>query len=377
MMSERPRLTRLRQAMAEAGCPAILVSQPESRRYLSGYGAKDLPPRDSAGYLLITDERQLLLTDPRTEEQAAVEAPDFERRIAGPTARMRDVLRDAVVELRLARIGFEANHLPYAMWESFNEALDGVARLEPAPSLIDRIRMVKDPDELAGLKAAIALNDAAFAHLARGLAVGQTEAELAWEMERFVRTNGGEGLAFDPITVGGPNTAVPHAVPSDRPIRDDELVLFDIGSKVRGYCSDMTRTFCVESAPPQLGEVWHVVRDAQLTAKDAVRPGMTGAEVDAIARKLIERAGYGDAFIHGLGHGIGLEVHEPPWITSTRGNDVLTPGMVFTIEPGIYLQGIGGVRIEDIVLLTEGGAEVLSASPKKLQLAEVLRDLDG
>jgi Xaa-Pro aminopeptidase len=376
-MSGVPRLTRLRLAMAEAQCPAILVSQPESRRYLSGYGAKDLPPRDSAGYLLITEDRQLLLTDPRTEEQAAVEAPDFERRIAGPTTRMRDLLREVAAELRLSRIGFEANHLPYGLWEHFGEALDGVASLEPAPSLIDRIRMVKDPDEVAVLRAAIELNDAAFAHLARGLAVGQTEAELAWEMERFVRTNGGDGLAFDPITVGGPNTAVPHAVPSDRPIREDELVLFDIGSKVRGYCSDMTRTLCVESAAPRLHEIWHVVRDAQLAAKDAVQPGMTGAAVDAVARDVIERAGYGEAFLHGLGHGIGLEVHEPPWITRTRGDDVLTPGMVFTIEPGIYLQGLGGVRIEDIVLLTERGAEVLSASPKKLQLAEVLRDLNG
>jgi Xaa-Pro aminopeptidase len=363
--------------MVEAGCPAILVSQPESRRYLSGYGAKDLPPRDSAGYLLITEDRQLLLTDPRTEGQAAAEAPGFERRIAGPTTRMRDVLREAAVALRLTRIGFEANHLPYGIWKSFNEALEGVATLEPAPDLIDRIRMVKDPDEVAVLQAAIALNDAAFAHLARGLEVGQTESELAWEMERFVRTHGGEGLAFDPITVGGPNTAVPHAIPSDRPIRDDELVLFDIGSKVRGYCSDMTRTLCLESAPPTLREIWHVVRDAQLAAKDAVRPGITGAQVDEVARSVIERAGYGDAFIHGLGHGIGLEVHEPPWITRTRGEDVLLPGMVFTIEPGIYLQGLGGVRIEDIVLLTERGAEVLSASPKKLQLAEVLRDLDG
>jgi Xaa-Pro aminopeptidase len=371
------RLTRLRQAMQDAACPALLVSQPESRRYLSGYGAKDLPPRDSAGYLLITDDQQFLLTDPRTEEQAAVEAPHFTRRIAGPSVRMRDVLRDLVAELKLTRVGFEAGHLPYAFWQSFSEALEGVATLEPGPSIVDRIRMVKDPDELETMRASIALNDAAFGHLARGLAAGQTEAELAWELERFVRTHGGEGLAFDPITVGGPNTAVPHAVPSDRAIRGDELVLFDIGARVRGYCSDMTRTLCVESVAPELHDIWHVVLEAQLAARDAVQPGMTGADVDAVARGVIERAGYGESFIHGLGHGIGLEVHEPPWITSTRGDDVLTPGMVFSIEPGVYLPGLGGVRIEDLVLLTEHGAEVLSASPKKLQLAEVLIDLDG
>ncbi len=371
------RLTRLRQAMAEAECPALFVSQPESRRYLSGYGAKDLPPRDSAGYLLITEDRQFVLTDPRTEEQAAAEAPHFERRIAGPSMRMRDVLHDLVAELKLTRVGFEAGHLPYAFWESFNAALEGVATLEPGPSIVDRIRMVKDPDELETMRESIALNDAAFAHLARGLAAGQTETELAWELEHFVRTHGGEGLAFDPITVGGPNTAVPHAVPSDRAIRADELVLFDIGARVRGYCSDMTRTLCLESAPPKLREIWQVVLDAQLAAKDAVRPGMKGSEVDAVARDVIERAGYGESFIHGLGHGIGLEVHEPPWITSARGDDVLLPGMVFSIEPGVYLSGLGGVRIEDLVLLTERGADVLSTSPKKLQLAEVLLDLDG
>jgi Xaa-Pro aminopeptidase len=363
--------------MVASECPAILVSQPESRRYLSGYSAKDLPPRDSAGYLLITEARQFLLTDPRTEEQAAVEAPDFERRIAGQNTRMRDVLRELVSELRLPRLGFESGHLPYAFWQSFSEGLEGVAWLEPAPNVIDPIRMVKDPDEVEALRAAIRLNDDAFNYLVHGLEVGQTEAELAWELERFVRTHGGEGLSFDPITVAGPNTAIPHAMPSDRPIHADELVLFDMGTRVRGYCSDMTRTFSVGSAPDVLREVWDVVLEAQAAARDMVRPGMTGAEVDAVARGVIERAGYGDQFVHGTGHGIGLEVHEPPWITRTRGEDVLTPGMVFTVEPGVYLPGVGGVRIEDIVLLTDRGAEVLSASPRKYQLAEVLHDLDG
>lgn len=376
-MSGATRLERLRRAMAEAGCPAILVSQPESRRYLSGYSAPDLPPRDSAGYLLITEERQFLLTDPRTEAQAAVEAPLFELRIVGPTMRVRDVLRDLVAELRLSRVGFEADHLPYGLWQQFSAALEGIARLEPASSMIDRIRIVKDADEIGHVRAAVALNDAAFAHLVRGLAAGQTEAELAWEMERFVRAHAGAGLAFDPITVAGPNTAVPHAVPTNRPIREDELVLFDIGTKVRGYCSDMTRTICIGTVPPRLREVWQVVREAQEAAEDAARPGITGAELDAVARRVIERAGYGEAFVHGLGHGLGLEIHEPPWLTRTRGDDTLEPGMVFTIEPGVYLPGVGGVRIEDTVLLTERGVEVLTASPKKLQLAEVLRDLDG
>jgi Xaa-Pro aminopeptidase len=220
------------------------------------------------------------------------------------------------------------------------------------------------------------LNDAAFAHLARTVEPGCTEQQLAWEMENFVRTHGGEDISFPPITVGGPNSAIPHAVPSARAVQDGELVLFDIGAKLNGYCSDMTRTVSLGEIPGELRDVWHVVLNAQLEATARVRPGMTGAEVDGIAREVIANAGLGERFGHGLGHGIGLEIHEPPWLTQTRGDDVLQPGMVFSIEPGVYLPGVGGVRIEDLVLLTERGAEVLCSSPKKLYLSEVLVDLN-
>jgi len=370
------RLQRLRQRMADAGLPALLVSQPESRRYLSGYAAKDLPPRDSAGYLFITEDRQYLLTDPRTEGQAAAEAPSFELRVYRSGAPMSDALRELVAETGVQTVGFDAGYVSYALWRELRDKLEGAAALAPTPDLVDRLRMIKDSDEIAALRASIALNDAAFAHLARAVHVGMTEMELAWEMENFVRTHGAEGLAFDPITVAGPNSAIPHAVPSSRPVRGGELVLFDMGARLGGYCSDMTRTFCIDGVPAQLSEVWQVVLDAQRAAVERVRPGMTGAEVDAIARDAITQRGFGEAFIHGTGHGIGLEVHEPPWLTPTRGVDVLEPGMVFSIEPGVYLHGRGGVRIEDLVLLTESGAEVLSRSPRKLHLSEVLVDLD-
>jgi Xaa-Pro aminopeptidase len=363
-------------AMQEAELPALLVSQPESRRYLSGYSGTDLPPRESAGYLVITEDRQLLLTDPRTEAQAAAESPHFEQRIYKGDQRASELLKELAAELHLRRIGFEAHHLPYAFWQAFSEALEGVAEFVAAPPLTDRLRMVKDPDELEKLRDSIALNDAAFAHLARHLEEGCTERELAWELERFVRTHGGEDVSFDPITVAGPNTAMPHAVPSERAVQPNDLVLFDIGAKLHGYCSDMTRTFCVGSVSPKLEEIWNVVLAGQQAAIDAVRPGMTGKEVDAVARQSIAAAGYGEEFTHGLGHGVGLEIHEPPWITSSRGVDELEPGMVFSIEPGVYLPEVGGVRIEDLVLLTDHGAEVLSRSPKKLHLTEVLLDLD-
>jgi len=376
------RLTRLRDALASAELDGIVVSQPESRRYLSGYSATDLPPRESAGYLFITDTRQYLLTDPRTSALAEAEAPAFTTVVfgAGATARdaLRQVAREALPSARPTgpRVGFESGHLTYAVWQAFVSALDGIADLVPAPDLVDSLRVLKDDDELAALRASIALNDAAFAHVIRNVAAGRRERDLAWEIESYYRTHGAEDVSFDPITVSGPNTAIPHAVPSDRTIRPDELVLFDIGARLGGYCSDMTRTFCIETAPDKLREVWSIVLDAQLEAEERVKPGMTGAEVDAVARGVISDAGYGDEFVHGLGHGIGLEIHEPPWISRTRGDMPLQPGMVFSIEPGVYLPGLGGVRIEDLVVLTDRGAEVLTRSPKKLQLSEVLLDLD-
>jgi len=368
---------RLRRAMASAQIDGLLVSNADSRRYLSGYTAKDLPPRESAGYLLVTEGRQLLFTDPRTEEQAVSEAPDFELRIYRAGMPLSQLLRDAVAECRIRRLGADASTLSHALWQEIAEALDVPASLHATPDLVDRLRMVKDEAELQALRASIALNDAAFAHLARTLHAGSTEIELAWEMETFARTHGAESLSFDPITVAGPNTAIPHATPSQRPVGRDEPVLFDIGVRLDGYCSDMTRTLCIDSLGAPLRDVWQLVLDAQRAAEEGVRPGMTGADVDALARDVITAGGYGEQFVHGLGHGIGLEIHEPPWITPSRGVDVLEPGMVFSIEPGIYIPGHGGVRIEDLVLLTDQGAEVLCASPKKLQLIEVLNDLDG
>lgn len=372
------RLDRLRAALAADELDALLVSQPESRRYLSGYSAADIPPRESAGYLLILADRQFLLTDPRTEALASSESPDFELRIYGGSqaARFVDVVGDLVRSYALRRLGFEATHLPYSVWRELVEATEGTAELIAAPDLVDRLRAVKDADEIAALRRAIAVNDAAFAHLARSLEVGATETGLAWSVEQFYRTHGAEDVSFDPITVAGPNTAIPHAIPTDRAVAADEFVLFDIGARVGGYCSDMTRTICIDSVPPELERVWNVVLEAQLAAEEQARPGMSGADVDHIAREVITRAGFGEQFIHGLGHGIGLEIHEPPWITRARGDQILEPGMVFSIEPGIYLAGTGGVRIEDLVLLTETGAEVLCAAPKKLRLQEVLSDLD-
>ncbi|MBI4493182.1 MAG: aminopeptidase P family protein [Chloroflexi bacterium] len=372
MSAFQQRLERLRAELARAGVEALLVSQPESRFYLSGYTGHDLPPRDSAGYLLATRQRAYLLTDPRTSEQAAYEAPDHQVVVYGNVvsapARMAELARQD----GLKRVAFEAIHLPYLIARQVREALAPDAELVESTDLVDRLRIRKDPQELEQLRAAISVLDDCLAHVLQGLEPGRTEREIAWEVEYYLKTHG-SAPSFDSIVASGPNASMPHAVPTDRRIQAHEPITIDIGARVGGYASDMTRTVCLGEAPEKLVEVYRVVQEAQEAAERAIRPGMTGREADALARQVIERAGYGQAFGHGTGHGIGLEVHEPPWLSPARGEAVLEPGMVFSVEPGIYLPGWGGVRIEDLVLLRADGVEVLPRSPKTLERAEVVR----
>jgi Xaa-Pro aminopeptidase len=373
----RRRVDALRELLAQRDLDALLVSQPESRYYLSGYTGHDLPPRDSAGYLLVTRAKTQLLTDMRTTQQAEQEALSYEVVQYPIGTRPMEQVAKQRKDLGLKRLAFEAIHLPYQLHTDLRGALDPAVELVPQADLVDELRIVKDPTELRALQAAIDILDEAFAHLARFIEPGITEERLAWELEAYLRTHGAQGISFSPITVGGPQAAIPHAKPSSRPLQEGESIVIDIGALQDHYCSDMTRTVCIGAVPPKLQEVYDVVLEAQLTAERAIRPGMTGIEADAIARDFITRAGYGDNFGHGLGHGIGLEVHEPPWVSRGKGEIVLRPGMVFSVEPGIYLPGWGGVRIEDLVLLGEDGCEVLCHSPKACALDETRRALDA
>jgi Xaa-Pro aminopeptidase len=371
------RLAAVREQLARRDYDGLLVSQPESRYYFSGYTGHDLPPRDSAGYLLITASTAQLLTDMRTTQQAEQEAPSYEV-VQYPTGtRSMECVAQVTQKHGLRRLAFEAIHLPYQFWTDLRAALDPAIELVPQTDVVDELRIIKDPSELRALQAAIDVLDDAFAHLARAVVTpGCVEQRLAWELEAYLRTHGAQGISFPPITVGGPQAAIPHAVPSSRALREGESIVIDIGALQDQYCSDMTRTVCIGPVPPQLQEVYGIVLEAQLAAERAIRPGMTGRDADAIARDVIEKAGYGDKFGHGTGHGIGLEVHEPPWISKAKGDVVLRPGMVFSVEPGIYLPGWGGVRIEDLVLLEEEGCRVLSRSPKVCELDQVRRALD-
>jgi Xaa-Pro aminopeptidase len=367
-MSRTQRLERLRAALDSHSLDGLVVSQPESRFYLSGYTGHELPPRDSAGYLLITRDHALLLTDPRTTEQAQHESPDFEIVTYAASARGPQSLADGATRLGLRRLGFESIHLPYAIWNEIHAALTSSVDFVPVDHLIDDLRVIKDAEELANLQQAIDVLDRCLAHVLRHVEPGLTEREVARMVELYLIEHA-DGTSFPSIVASGPNASVPHAVPSDRRIKEGEVLKIDIGARANGYCSDMTRTVCLGQPREQrLVELHAIVLEAQEHCERVLRPGMTGREGDALARDVISRAGFGEAFVHGLGHGIGLEVHEPPSLSKSRGDDILRPGMVFSIEPGIYLPGWGGVRIEDLVVLEQDGPRVLCHSPKTLVL---------
>jgi Xaa-Pro aminopeptidase len=365
-MSVALRLERLRASLQARQLDGLLVSQPESRFYLSGYGGHDLPPRDSAGYLLITADKALLLTDPRTTEQAEHESPDYEVVTYSAGSRGPGALAETAGKLGLKRLGFESIHLPYAIWHDIKANLPASVELAPVDRLIDDLRVLKDAEELASLQSAIDVLDRCLADVLGRIEPGQTERQVARMVELYLIEHA-DGTSFPSIVASGPNASVPHAVPSDRRIQAGEVIKIDIGARSQGYCSDMTRTVCLgQPTDPRLAEIHAIVLEAQRYAEAQVKPGMTGQQADALARDVITRAGYGKDFMHGLGHGIGLEVHEPPWVSQSRGEDELQAGMVFSIEPGIYLPGWGGVRIEDLVVLEADGARVLCHSPKDL-----------
>ena len=260
------------------------------------------------------------------------------------------------------RVQFEADVLPYLEWQRLSA---GKAKLEPTSGIVDALRAVKDDDEIAALSRAARVADRALEALTAETWVGRSERELAWRLRELTHAHGADDQAFDSIVASGANGALPHAHPTDQIIDRGTLVTVDWGAKVDGYFSDCTRTFSTGGLPDKLREIYEVCLDAQKLACEGVKAGMTGIEADAIARDPIEAAGYGANFGHGLGHGVGLAVHEAPRL-STESTDVLEPGNIVTIEPGIYLPGVGGVRIEDLAVVREDGVELLTAFPKEL-----------
>ncbi|MEK7215271.1 MAG: aminopeptidase P family protein [Chloroflexota bacterium] len=349
------RLARLRSKLAEKQYDGMLVSQAENRRYLSDFTG-------SAGYLLITQEAAVLFTDFRYTEQAGLQAKDFTvQQVSGG---FENWLTATVRDLNVKRLAFDALHVTYATHQAIKKALGELeVELAPDEQTVELLRAVKEPSEVAAIEKAQGLTDGAYHHLMGVVRPGMTEVQVAWELEKFIRENGGDGLAFDTIVAAGPNAARPHHRAGETPIREGEPIVLDFGAKADGYCADMTRTICLGPQDDQFKRVYDLVLGAQLTAEALIKSGITGEEADSYARKVIDDAGFGDNFGHSLGHGIGLYVHEYPHVAK-RAKNVLEDGMVFSVEPGIYISGWGGVRIEDLVVLENGKPRVLTKASK-------------
>jgi len=332
-----------------------LVSQPDNRYYLSGFSG-------SAGYLLITADSQLLATDFRYVEQVKQQAPDY--RLFEIKGDMSKWLPEFVAGLGLKEMAFEAEDVTFDKYSRLKEILSPLGiELKPIISMVETIRAVKEPGEIALIERAVAVSDAAIEHIRTAAHPGMTELEVAWEIEKYMREHGSQAVPFEVIVAAGRNAALPHHQPSDYVIRAGEPIVIDIGAKCAGYVSDLTRTLCLGKADEQFRRIYDIVLKAQMAAEEKIVSGMIGHDADAIARTIIDTAGYADKFGHGLGHGLGLVVHEAPRVGSSS-KDILANGMVFTVEPGIYLPEWGGVRIEDTVVLEHGKIRVLSASRK-------------
>lgn len=338
------RVERLREGLEEP----LLVTSAANVRYLSGFVS-------SNAALLVEPERVRLFTDFRYAELArTIEGVEVEQL-------KRDLYANLATRLT-GRVGFEASHVTYASWESLSA---GEAELVPRRGLVEALRTVKDDSELCAVRAAAAITNRMYEQLAEERFVGRSERDLAWRIEQLFHELGAEGLAFPPVVAAGENAARPHANPGERTIAPGETVVVDAGCVVDAYCSDCTRTFATGPLPERLARAYEVCLGAQEEAVAAVQVGAVGEVVDGIARRRIDGEGFGEAFGHGLGHGVGLVVHEDPRL-APESEHVLAAGNVVTVEPGIYLSGLGGIRIEDLVVVGDDGPEVLTTFPKQL-----------
>jgi Xaa-Pro aminopeptidase len=354
------RADRLTEKLAGAGVDSVLVTNLVNVRYLTGYTG-------SNGLALVGENIRAFVTDFRYVEQAEEEVgPSFQRLRA--SVDLLEAIKDALGQGEV-RLGFEADHVSVREHERLRELLPERVELIGVRGLVEGLRAVKDPGEVAAIRAATALADAALERLIAGGLVGRTERDLALELEFGMRREGAEGVSFEPIVAAGPHGALPHASPRDVEVRRGELVVIDWGAQLKGYCSDCTRTVAAGAPSEHGAEIYQLVLEAQLAGLEAVAPGAGGRDVDAVARRMIDAAGHGEHFGHGLGHGVGLEVHEAPRLAQ-RSESVLEPGNIVTVEPGVYLAGELGVRIEDLVVVTDDGRDVLTSLSKELTVTD-------
>ena len=373
-MSYASRRQRLARQLKPLGLDALLVTNPVNVTYLTGFTGE-------ASYLIVGRKRQLLVSDGRFTEQLAEECPGLDVHIRPPTITTLPATAKLLSDLGFRKVGFEARHLTVAMLERFRE-LAPTLDWAPTNGLVEDMRAVKDDDEVRQIREAVAVAEWAYAMFRAMLHPDASERELADALETYVRRAGGTGTSFPSIVAVGPRSALAHAPPTGRTVASADWLLLDWGAAGTYYKSDLTRMIVTRRSwfrprpgksradDAKLAKVYAAVQTAQERAIAAIRPGVPAREVDAAARSALADAGYGDFFTHGLGHGLGLQVHEAPDLRASS-EDVLRAGMVVTVEPGVYLAGWGGVRIEDDVLVTDAGCERLTTLPRDLGAAEI------
>lgn len=361
MSATETRADRLEALLRERQLDALLVTGAANLRYLTGY-------RGSNGLALVAASgERLFLTDFRYATQVDTEVDDAFDKQVGKADLISDLAREVGgFDPKPKRVGFEDDHVTVRRLEALREKMPDDVELVAAGGLVEELRIVKDPEELGRIRAAAALIDDVLETLVSQRLIGRTERQLAIELESEMRRLGASGASFPTIVATGEHAALPHAAPRDVAIEPDTFLLVDLGAELDGYCSDCTRTFATGELDAEQRDVYALVLEAQLAGLAALEPGPTGREVDTVARDVIVAGGYGGQFGHGLGHGVGIEVHEEPRLSQVGGTRVLTPGNVVTVEPGIYLPGRFGVRIEDLVAVTDGGHEIFSRFTKEL-----------
>lgn len=347
------KFTNLRKVMEQKGLDAIVVLSPYNRRYLSGFTG-------TSGSLLITQDTKQLITDFRYIQQAHSQAEDFE--IINQNGPMINKINELIQHGNYKNVGVEADLITYNEYQALNT--DEV-QLSSIEGVIETIRMIKDDFEIKQIQKAADIVDETYEHILKWVKPGMTENEVNNEMEMFMRSKGATCSSFDTIVASGHRGALPHGVASNKVIEEGDMITLDFGALYEGYVSDITRTFAIGEPKEEMKKIYNIVLESQLAALEQIKPGMTGKEADSIARDIISSYGYGEQFGHSLGHGIGLEVHEGPAL-SQKSDIVLEENMCVTLEPGIYVEGLGGVRIEDDVLVTKNGLQRFTKSTKDL-----------
>jgi len=358
-------LTQFRTWIAEQGLDAFLVTQLQNRTYLSGWFNED---DEGSGLLLVSQQQQIVLTHKFYKEPAEKEAVGWQV-IVPETREYGEAIVSLAQEHGWKKIGFEAMAITYWAYDKLRSAGENVFTLPPFEhSIIDTLREVKQPHELELLRRAIAITDETFTHICEWIQPGMTEKEVGQEIARYMVSHGADEPAFDSIVASGPNGSMPHAIPSERRIQRGELVTIDMGARYKGYCADMTRTICLgEPTEPRMREIYDAILNAMKTCEAGLHAGISSRDADTLARNVLETAGLAEYYIHSTGHGVGLQIHEGPNLSQRSPEDKTLPaGAVVTIEPGVYIPGWSGARIEDCGLITENGLEVLTQSPTTL-----------